>query len=607
MAEYFVKNLGNDSADGLSDANAWESIAKINGTTFAAGDILNWKRGSRFFDATLAGLNLSLIGASGNPIIFRAYGSDIRFEALLAPWTSMGGGVWRKPYGYQPESVWDGGVEFQAVASVALMVAGSWYWDHRNQFLHIRTFASDDPSARSIEVQLIRPPIISGGPELVDWVATGGHWRHDLTITPVYVVEDEWRYLASVGSEGALTPGTYFYDGVADQLYVRLFGDDDPAGHVLDAPMQDYPMRPSACQHVRIEDIEFRAGVQSGWLGPPNMTDLAMYRVVGRANRAYGIYFAYSDVVGEAWSNVYAEDCRAHYNGATGIGWGNYYDDVHLVRPIATHNCHKPETNWTGGIRTAPSSGINNVIENWYAAFNGTVGTPAEDGGHGLWLDSCGIGCEARDGHGHANWRWGLNIEAVAGTNEANGCQVTGNIVTKNGAGTNGGGLTVRTNSNYCLAANNTVYDNVSSNLQAVNGQHHVRLIGNIAVRGPDNPAARCLDFRHFIGDPNPDVTVDRNCFGPEATGFIIHAATVGNDVAYDTYADFEAVVGPINSVEADPQLIDPENGDFRLRLSSPCRDRGLDVGLPFRGMAPDIGVEELPPALAAGATGLGV
>ena len=45
MATYYIKNGGNDALDGLSDANAWETLSKVNGVAFSAGDIVLFKCG----------------------------------------------------------------------------------------------------------------------------------------------------------------------------------------------------------------------------------------------------------------------------------------------------------------------------------------------------------------------------------------------------------------------------------------------------------------------------------------------------------------------------------------------------------------------------------
>jgi hypothetical protein len=47
-ATYYVRNGGNDSADGRSHATAWASLSKVNSYSFAAGDVVLLQEGSRF-------------------------------------------------------------------------------------------------------------------------------------------------------------------------------------------------------------------------------------------------------------------------------------------------------------------------------------------------------------------------------------------------------------------------------------------------------------------------------------------------------------------------------------------------------------------------------
>lgn len=72
MTDYYVKNGGNDDLDGLSDTNAWETITKVNATTFSAGDTINFKRGSTWSGTELWCDNS---GTSENYIIYQAYDS----------------------------------------------------------------------------------------------------------------------------------------------------------------------------------------------------------------------------------------------------------------------------------------------------------------------------------------------------------------------------------------------------------------------------------------------------------------------------------------------------------------------------------------------------
>jgi parallel beta-helix repeat protein len=52
-ATYYVRNGGNDSADGRSHGTAWASLNKVNSYGFAAGDMVLLQEGSRFVDQKL--------------------------------------------------------------------------------------------------------------------------------------------------------------------------------------------------------------------------------------------------------------------------------------------------------------------------------------------------------------------------------------------------------------------------------------------------------------------------------------------------------------------------------------------------------------------------
>ena len=39
--------------------------------------------------------------------------------------------------------------------------------------------------------------------------------------------------------------------------------------------------------------------------------------------------------------------------------------------------------------------------------------------------------------------------------------------------------------------------------------------------------------------------------------------------------------------------FVDADNGDFHLQSNSPAIDAGVNVGLPFKGNAPDVGAYE--------------
>ena len=79
-ATYYVKNNGNDKASGLSDANAWATIAKVNDfaeqTRFSNGDVIQFKRGDTWGDdETLGNDGSSISWGTINGLTFQDYGT----------------------------------------------------------------------------------------------------------------------------------------------------------------------------------------------------------------------------------------------------------------------------------------------------------------------------------------------------------------------------------------------------------------------------------------------------------------------------------------------------------------------------------------------------
>jgi hypothetical protein len=69
---YYVSSAtGSDSNDGCSTTTPWQSLAKVNATTFAAGNQLLFAKGGSWSGE----LQLLGSGASGNPIVVSSYGS----------------------------------------------------------------------------------------------------------------------------------------------------------------------------------------------------------------------------------------------------------------------------------------------------------------------------------------------------------------------------------------------------------------------------------------------------------------------------------------------------------------------------------------------------
>ncbi|EMG35649.1 Right handed beta helix region [Desulfocurvibacter africanus PCS] len=87
----------------------------------------------------------------------------------------------------------------------------------------------------------------------------------------------------------------------------------------------------------------------------------------------------------------------------------------------------------------------------------------------------------------------------------------------------------------------------------------------------------------------------EHNSFGPQASGFVRFGS------ACSTYASLESLYKrSMRNVEGDPRLVDPANGDLRLKVDSPCIDAGGStfgtkdiLGNAIQNGVPDIGAIE--------------
>lgn len=103
---YFVKNSGFDSANGLSDTTAWATLEKVRSFTFAPGDHIYFKRGDVW--RTVEELDQELTfenGTAGSTIEIGSYGTEPEKPYIIgsisksdvSDWTNTSGNLWRTP------------------------------------------------------------------------------------------------------------------------------------------------------------------------------------------------------------------------------------------------------------------------------------------------------------------------------------------------------------------------------------------------------------------------------------------------------------------------------------------------------------------------------
>ena len=142
---YVDATSGNDVNDGRSPAAAWKTLAKVNGYSFSAGDIILFKRGEVWRETlTVPGDNLTFgaYGGGGKPIIT---GGD-EFVGLAGNWTQetgVGTNIWSRPLTTEcktvifiktGDSAYSYGVKESAAAN--LNAEYEWFWGTNKLYVY---------------------------------------------------------------------------------------------------------------------------------------------------------------------------------------------------------------------------------------------------------------------------------------------------------------------------------------------------------------------------------------------------------------------------------------------------------------------------------------
>ena len=139
---YVSSSAGSDANSGTSSGAAWQTVAKVNGQTFLAGDSILFKRG----DVWNESLAPASSGSSGNPITFDAYGTGAApnltgyYAVPATAWVLVTGNAWKAalPAGYTTinfclfGSVWG-----QKVAAVSSNLTAQWDFYLANGFVYV--------------------------------------------------------------------------------------------------------------------------------------------------------------------------------------------------------------------------------------------------------------------------------------------------------------------------------------------------------------------------------------------------------------------------------------------------------------------------------------
>lgn len=358
-----------------------------------------------------------------------------------------------------------------------------------------------------------------------------------------------------------------------NRITLQAYPDHSP---VIDATGLNCGLNIGAQNYVTVDGFEIRNADTGAYdtrfgISIYNGSYIQVLNCICHHNHDAGIVAA-----GAISSHLYIENCEFHNNGQSGKGNGLMFylgGQFSEILNCVSHDNGTAPRNWSSGFEVQTDHVKIHDCETYGNVMAGIdFSAPnAHD-------------CEIYNNKVHHEGGLGINLNAGCYNNLIHHNLVYNNVQD----GGWGGGIWISDAGDGNKIYNNVVFGNTatggdSGGISISRADPHNTVIRNNITSG-NTPYAL------FVYGPGSCEGEDYNCFHELDDGGQIFY----NGTAYDNLPAYRAASGFSDySIAQNPRFVDPFLGDFHLQAGSPCIDAGTDVGLPYEGEAPAMGVYE--------------
>ncbi|MCB0795111.1 MAG: right-handed parallel beta-helix repeat-containing protein [Flavobacteriales bacterium] len=251
---YYVSPSGNDNNSGTSQAQAWQTIDRVNqgANQLQPGDRVLFQRGATYRGS----INVLNSGSASDPIEFGAYGNGsdpvISGSVAVTGWTQHSGNIWKAPLGQRPKYIFFNG----EYLTLARHPNTGWLRVDGGTSTGLTDSDLNQSSGHWVgATAVIRTTQWSYDTAFVT-ASTPGSLTH--TSTGNTLTEDGWGYFLRNKFAQLDAPGEWFYDATTSMLYLIAPDGGNPSNDLIEAAITDRGIYVGWQRHdILIKDLSF--------------------------------------------------------------------------------------------------------------------------------------------------------------------------------------------------------------------------------------------------------------------------------------------------------------------------------------------------------------
>ncbi len=285
---YYVSNSGSDLANGLSENTPWQTLSKVNSTTFSPGDNIFLNRGNNWYEPLI----IPYSGASGNPITIGAYGNGnnpvLNGTAAVTNWNVYQDHIYVANVNYNVSRVF-----------VDQILQQPAHTPNKGYF----KITQDSANKHSLTSNTFDPPnndLVGAGIAIRNaawWIENETISNYDSSSHTITWSTDtqfpelkDWGFYLTDKLWMLDQPGEWYYDSSARKLYLWPSNNLDPNTHVVDVNQPiPYTVTTTNTHDITIQDIDIRNASKNALEIFSSKNIIAQRLNITNAGR-YGIY-----------------------------------------------------------------------------------------------------------------------------------------------------------------------------------------------------------------------------------------------------------------------------------------------------------------------------